>query len=415
MYASNKTLRQKREKVYNVETSDEYQIAKFDKDVVLNELRRGQPTPLRQLFKFSRKGFRRNILGQTMYFLLAYVFLHTLVQLAYQKNWFCSNEERPNEKNEKNETITPHKRCIARATAYFVHWDENARTLTSLITFLLGFYVTTIARRWWEQVSKLPDADNIVLILGGLVWTDSKPEAALKFKKTIIRYALLSWTMCLSQISSPLRHKFLTDEKYIEKGLLTKEEAIALKIDPNDPDCTSQWWIPISWAIAMVNKTFNEKEKTDILIPKDHKDVVSVLIKFRENLHLIAEYTLRPLPAIYKQAVWSAVFGWMLMGVSANQNTIHHKDAEKEGSHMAMIILLGFPVYGILMYMLIFGWLRVANILNNPWGKDELYDINLSAILDFNIWKSSITLEDQEKAVACKFLVKYKETKISIE
>jgi len=287
--------------VYNVETSDEYQIAKFDKDVVLNELRRGQPTPLRQLFKFSRKGFRRNILGQTMYFLLAYVFLHTLVQLAYQKNWFCSNEERPNEKNEKNETITPHKRCIARATAYFVHWDENARTLTSLITFLLGFYVTTIARRWWEQVSKLPDADNIVLILGGLVWTDSKPEAALKFKKTIIRYALLSWTMCLSQISSPLRHKFLTDEKYIEKGLLTKEEAIALKIDPNDPDCTSQWWIPISWAIAMVNKTFNEKEKTDILIPKDHKDVVSVLIKFRENLNLIAEYTLRPLPAIYKQ------------------------------------------------------------------------------------------------------------------
>ena len=67
------------------------------------------------------------------------------------------------------------------------------------------------------------------------------------------------------------------------------------------------------------------------------------------------------------------------------------------------------------MYMLIFGWLRVANILNNPFGNDELYDINLLAILDFNIWKSSITLEHQENAVECKFLVKYKETKISIE
>eukprot|EP00091_Calanus_sinicus_P007253 TRINITY_DN18216_c0_g1_i1.p1 TRINITY_DN18216_c0_g1~~TRINITY_DN18216_c0_g1_i1.p1 ORF type:complete len:115 (-),score=1.90 TRINITY_DN18216_c0_g1_i1:60-404(-) len=108
--------------------------------------------------------------------------------MAYQKNVFCSNEER------FNGTITPLERCKVRAKAYFKHWDRNAATLTKIITFLLGFYVTTIARRWWDQVSKLPDADNICLILGGLVWTDSKHEAALQFKKTIIRYALLSWT-----------------------------------------------------------------------------------------------------------------------------------------------------------------------------------------------------------------------------
>jgi hypothetical protein len=92
------------------------------------------------------KSFRTNILGQTWYYLLAYVILHNLVQVAYQKDWFCSNEER------FNETITPHERCIVRAKAYFEHWDANAKTLTSIITFLLGFYVTTIARRWWEQV-----------------------------------------------------------------------------------------------------------------------------------------------------------------------------------------------------------------------------------------------------------------------
>ena len=80
------------------------------------------------------------------------------------------------------------------------------------------------------QVCKLPDADNICLILGGLVWTDSKQEEALRFKKTIVRYALLSWTMCLSQVSSPLRNDFLTDDKFIEKGLLTTEEASALKV-----------------------------------------------------------------------------------------------------------------------------------------------------------------------------------------
>ena len=48
--------------------------------------------------------------------------------------------------------------------------------------------------------------------------------------------------------------------------------------------------------------------------------------------------------------------------------------------------------------MLIFGWLRVADILSNPFGNDKVYDINLGSTLDLNIWKSSITLENQEMA-----------------
>ena len=48
--------------------------------------------------------------------------------------------------------------------------------------------------------------------------------------------------------------------------------------------------------------------------------------------------------------------------------------------------------------MLIFGWLRVADILSNPFGNDKVYDINLASTLDLNIWKASITLENQEMA-----------------
>jgi hypothetical protein len=36
--------------------------------------------------------------------------------------------------------------------------------------------------------------------------------------------------MCLSRISGPLRKQFLTEEHYIDKKLLTKEEADALKV-----------------------------------------------------------------------------------------------------------------------------------------------------------------------------------------
>ena len=107
--------------------------------------------------------------------------------------------------------------------------------MTRLVTFFMGFYVSMIARRWWDQVSKLPDAEVICLALGGLVWTkeESKTasrQAGLHFKKTIARYALLSWSMCLAKVSSRLKTKLTTAKDYIEKGLLTENEALILKV-----------------------------------------------------------------------------------------------------------------------------------------------------------------------------------------
>ena len=54
--------------------------------------------------------------------------------------------------------------------------------------------------------------------------------------------------------------------------------------------------------------------------------------------------------------------------------------------------------------MLIFGWIKVADILENPFGNDEHYDLKLADICDLNIWKSSITLENQEKISHSDFL-----------
>ena len=101
----------------------------------------------------------------------------------------------------------------------------------------------------------------------------------------------------------------------------------------------------------------------------------------------------------------------MLLGIVASQHVIHYKD---DDSSLGLTIILSFPVHGVyvhklnselmlcsfqlLMYMLIFGWLKVADILSNPFGNDKVYDINLASTLDLNIWKSSITLENQEMA-----------------
>ena len=43
-----------------------------------------------------------------------------------------------------------------------------------------------------------------------------------------------------------------------------------------------------------------------------------------------------------------------------------------------------------------FGWLRVAEILSNPFGENDLYDVDLASTLDLDIWKASVLIENQE-------------------
>ena len=70
-----------------------------------------------------------------------------------------------------------------------------------------------------------------------------------------------------------------------------------LKIDLDCPSCTSKWWVPLSWAISIINDGYNLHG----IIGKDQKQIVVVLCNLRNDLHNLAEYRLKPLPAIFKQ------------------------------------------------------------------------------------------------------------------
>ena len=53
------------------------------------------------------------------------------------------------------------------------------------LTFLLGFYVSLVVKRWWEQYNKLPWPDNIASYLRGLCI--SKDDKAKIIRRTIVR------------------------------------------------------------------------------------------------------------------------------------------------------------------------------------------------------------------------------------
>ena len=49
--------------------------------------------------------------------------------------------------------------------------------------------------------------------------------------------------------------------------------------------------------------------------------------------------------------------------------------------------------------ILIYAWMKVANIVRNPFGLDEGYDINLLELLDHNIWKASVSIKHMDNPI----------------
>ena len=105
---------------------------------VKEELNKKVKPAIRQLF--SIRDVKHNILGQCWYFLLIFLFIYYAVAIVYQLDIFCFH---------KHEEASS---CQSEMVKIFAHWEEFETTMSRVVTFLMGFYVSMIAKRWWDQV-----------------------------------------------------------------------------------------------------------------------------------------------------------------------------------------------------------------------------------------------------------------------
>jgi len=80
-----------------------------------------------------------------------------------------------------------------------------------------------------------------------------------------------------------------------------------------------------------------------------------------------------------------AIYTWLFLGIFSSQFLDIHRSPT--------IIIFTIPLFQIVKIVLIYAWMKVANIVRNPFGLDENYDINLEEVLDHNIWKASLSLK----------------------
>ena len=125
----------------------------------------------------------------------------------------------------------------------------------------------------------------------------------------------------------------------------------------------------------------------------------------------MTEFRSNPLPAVYKQvelshsmptpnmadaqAVYLAAWFWLIMGVFSNQGTTFSTGG---AASLITTLVVNFPGHSLVKYILVFGWLQVADIIKNPFGYDQYYDTQLSDVLDVEIWKASVTIESQQSS-----------------
>ena len=150
-----------------------------------------------------------------------------------------------------------------------------------------------------------------------------------------------------------------------------------------------KWALPLTWASQMVTESFNSKGSKEV--PKDAKEIIAALSSFQFDLLKIVTTFENRLPKIQTQAVQIAVWSFITLGVIAGQQTTNRFDLDQVGW---AVILINFPFIELVKYALIIGWMKVAIFLQNPFGKDEGYDVDMVEYLDVEIWKAAcITAE----------------------
>ncbi|XP_069969864.1 bestrophin-3 isoform X6 [Penaeus vannamei] len=211
------------------------------------------------------------------------------------------------------------------------------------LSFILGFYVSFVASRWWQQYMAIPWPDKIIHAIAlHVVGYDEKGRM---MRRALVRYLNLSLVLILRSISSAVKKRFPTLEHLVEAGFITSTELGIYNLVPNTEFNT--YWIPCTWFTALLKDAKAQKRITDPLGIKHIMEVVTI-----------------------------ATYSFFLAAIVGRQYV-----EESPLSYRSNQLDLYIPLFTILQVFFYMGLLKVAEQLINPFGDDD-EDFELNWIID---------------------------------
>ncbi|MFH4976371.1 hypothetical protein AB6A40_003080 [Gnathostoma spinigerum] len=90
------------------------------------------------------------------------------------------------------------------------------------ITFLMGFYVSLIAQRWWDQYNSIPWPDKTAIMISAYV--HGNDERGRQIRRTLVRYLNQLFVLTFLNTSPVIKKRFPTNEHLVSAGLMTENE-----------------------------------------------------------------------------------------------------------------------------------------------------------------------------------------------
>ena len=294
------------------------------------------------------------------------------------------------------------KQSFEKICVYFGHFDHWIP-----IGFVLGFYVTQVVNRWWEQFCSIPWPDKLGMNL--LTFLPGGGERR-RVRRYVVRLANLSASLCLRRVSVSVARRFPTYQHLVKAGLMTKSEQKKMESINSTVDNLHQTtWYPLQWAQARLLSCHQKGWiKSDLM-----------MIELQKNLNDYAHfngcllcYSWVNIPLAYTQLVTIAVHVYFLVALFGRQYlnpTMYIVDAGQYvpvGLNRTLpgaLNLVGydnnvhdfyFPLFTSLEFIFYFGWLKVAENLINPFGDDD-DDFDIGYIIDRNFQVSYLMVNGE--------------------
>ncbi|KAG7454418.1 hypothetical protein MATL_G00259570 [Megalops atlanticus] len=247
------------------------------------------------------------------------------------------------------------------------------------VTFVLGFYVTLVVNRWWNQFVNLPWPDRLMFLISSCV--QGRDEQGRLLRRTLMRYVNLTSLLIFRSVSTAVCKRFPTMDHVVEAGFMTPEER---KIFENLKSPHLKYWVPVVWFTNLASKARKEGRIKDSV---DLQTILTEMNHFRTWCSTLFGYDWVGIPLVYTQVVTLAVYTFFFASIIGRQFL------DPQRGYPGHDLDLYVPVFTLLQFFFYAGWLKVAEQLINPFGEDD-DDFEANWCIDRNLQVSLMAVDE---------------------
>ncbi|XP_004602862.1 bestrophin-3 [Sorex araneus] len=263
-----------------------------------------------------------------------------------------------------------------------IYCDRYAEQIP--VTFVLGFYVTLVVNRWWNQFVNLPWPDRLMFLISSSV--HGSDEHGRLLRRTLMRYVNLTSLLIFRSVSTAVYKRFPTIDHVVEAGFMTADER---KLFDHLKSPHLKYWVPFIWFGNLAAKARKEGRIRDSV---DLQSLMTEMNRFRSWCSLLFGYDWVGIPLVYTQVVTLAVYTFFVACLIGRQ----FLDPTK--GYAGHDLDLYIPVFTLLQFVFYAGWLKVAEQLINPFGEDD-DDFETNWCIDRNLQVSLLAVDEMHMSL----------------